>query len=61
MITFTIGEIEMMKENPDVLRALANEHDCMEAEGEAMGCDCTMNAARSRELIQLAEEIEASI
>jgi len=61
MFRFTDTEINKMGGNPDVLRALANQHDCSAAQGEAMGFDCAHHESRSKELVKLAEKIEAEI
>jgi len=58
---FSDFEIKRMAVNPDVLRAVANEHDCSVCEGESMGYDCSGNIKRAKELVKLADEIDANI
>lgn len=36
MIEFTPSEVRQAAENPDVLRAVANQHDCSGVEAEAI-------------------------
>jgi hypothetical protein len=43
-------EYQVMMTNPYALMALADWHDAQIAEGEAMGFDCSSNAARAEEL-----------
>lgn len=60
MITFSEEEIKAMQENPDVLRALADYHDCQYSEAEAIESGLGLgNYRRSEELVKAAEEIEA--
>jgi len=61
MFKFTPNELLRMAGNPDILRVLANEHDCRVVEGEAMGFDCKENIERAKELVKMAEKIEADI
>lgn len=39
MIEFTPSEVQRMVDNPDVLRAVANHHDCSSVEADAMDSD----------------------
>ena len=55
--TFTVREIEAMRDMPEVLEALSNWHECQEAAGDAMGFDFSGNKKRAEELLTAAKQI----
>jgi len=57
-IEFTPREILRMAENPDVLRALANGHDCWAMEAESMGFDDTFHINRAAQLNKEADRLD---
>lgn len=63
MIEFTQSEIRRMSDNPDVLRAVANDHDCSGLEAEAMddvlfANAITFHSNRAKELRTEADRLD---
>jgi len=57
-IEFTPREIIKMVDNPDVLRALANQHDWWAMEADSMGFDDTFHITRSAQLNKEADRLD---
>lgn len=63
MIEFNPSELRRAAENPDVLRAVANDHDCSGLEAEAMddvlfAGAITFHANRAKELRAEADRLD---
>lgn len=63
MIEFTPSEVRRMVDSPDVLRAVANDHDCSGLEADAMdnvlfASAITFHSNRAKELRAEADRLD---
>lgn len=58
LIEFTPREIQRMAKNPDVLRALADEHDYWAIEADSMGFDDSIHILRAAQLNKEAARMD---